>query len=671
MTRFRPPSWLLFVGVGLVGFAVFLPSLSCGFVNWDDDRNFLNNPDFRGLAWTNIRWMFSAFLMGHYQPLSWLTLGLDYTVWGMNPQGYHLTNIVLHAVNTALLGAVVARLGAIGGVKRAGWLGAGVALAWAIHPLRVEAVTWITQRREVLCAAFTLLTLLMHLRGARWWSIALLSGVAMLCKATAVVLPVMLVLIDVWREGVVARLGTGHEGRRAWRLLGRIVVRHGVVVAMAGVCSVVAVIAQRSSGALAPVESLGIVPRLMSYFYSVGFYTLKSVWPSNLCALYEIKLETVEGQLRPVRGVVLLDAGLVAAAVVSLLSGGWLLRRREPRLLLFTVALLAMIAPVGGLGQAGPQLVADRYAYQPGWVLTLGAALLLAGLARRAAPGRSTALAASLSVAIAAALGVFCVRQQGFWRNTSALWDRVLAIDPECGYGHFNLAMQAISQSPPNDLVAEPHLREAIRVQPWNPEPRAALGALHERAGKIAEAEEDYRGALKVAASHKPSLFPLAVIVFNKGKHEEALGLLSRLANTDPENPESYRALGRALAADNKGYSASGVFRDGVKKSPGSMVLWRELAWLLATNPDNAVRNGVSAVEAADKAMALVPTGTVDPTVIVAAGAAYAEAERFEDGVRIIRGAQAKCDEGTRATLGKLIELLEKREKVRAAAVFP
>src|SRR6185369_14313609 len=143
--------------------ACFLPSLGSDFVLWDDDMNFTDNPSYRGLSPSHLRWMFTTFHGGHYQPLSWVTLGLDYTLWGMNPLGYHLTNLLLHAANALLVYRLIAVL--VPGV------GAGAAvvgaLSFAIHPLRVESVAWATERRDVLSGLFFLLTVLAYVRFVR------------------------------------------------------------------------------------------------------------------------------------------------------------------------------------------------------------------------------------------------------------------------------------------------------------------------------------------------------------------------------------------------------------------------------------------------------------------------------------------------------------------------
>src|SRR5436189_5366354 len=203
--------WLVPVLIALVTFAAFLPTLQNQFVNWDDDDNFLGNPHYRGLAWTNLRWMWTTHL-GHYIPLTWMTLGLDYLLWGMNPLGYHLTSLLLHAANAVVFFFIVRRiltlaLPAPSERGHALTASAGVAaLVFAIHPLRVESVAWVTERRDVLSGLFYLLTILMYLRACErgerrrgWYWLSVAAFVcALLSKSMVVNLPVVLLILDVY-----------------------------------------------------------------------------------------------------------------------------------------------------------------------------------------------------------------------------------------------------------------------------------------------------------------------------------------------------------------------------------------------------------------------------------------------------------------------------------------
>jgi len=219
--------------VALITFVVFSPALRNGFVNWDDLETLVENENFRGLSLSHLRWMFTTFHLGHYQPLSWLTFSLDYLLWGMNAFGYHLTNILFHSANAVLFYFLTLRLLAVAAPTSKITLlklGAGFsALLFAIHPLRVESVAWATERRDVLSAFFLLLTVLCYLKaassemnhkGARPWMImsTALYVLSLLAKATGMTLPLVLLLLDVYPLGRLggARRWFGVDARRVW-----------------------------------------------------------------------------------------------------------------------------------------------------------------------------------------------------------------------------------------------------------------------------------------------------------------------------------------------------------------------------------------------------------------------------------------------------------------------
>src|SRR5262249_49731176 len=200
----RARTWLIAGGVALVTAAVFLPSLENGFVDLDDEYNLLENSMYRGFAPAQLRWMFTSFHLGPWQPLSWLSLAADHAFWGLDPHGYHLTNLVLHAASAALLFVLARRLllrAGLSDVAAEGGAALG-ALLWALHPLRVESVAWATERRDVLSGFSFLLALLAYTlppeRAGRLPAALAAAALALLAKASTMVLPVVLVALDVY-----------------------------------------------------------------------------------------------------------------------------------------------------------------------------------------------------------------------------------------------------------------------------------------------------------------------------------------------------------------------------------------------------------------------------------------------------------------------------------------
>ncbi len=411
----RVARWAVPLALAVVTAVVFAPALRADFVSWDDPINFLENPYYRGLGWRQLRWMVTTNLMGHWIPLTWLTLGVDFTLWGMNPFGYHLTNLLLHTASAVLFYFVSRRLlGLATPAASAGVLilGAAVsALVFAVHPLRVESVAWITERRDVLSGLFFLAAILTYLRSAgtgdrvepRWrtWSLLLFAG-GLLSKASVMTLPAVLVLLDVYPL---------RRGAFTWR---RLVVEKAGYWALALAGAVGALVALRLSGmGTTSYTAYGPEARLAMTAYSFWFYPSTWVWPLRLSPMYELPVRIALFSPRfllPLLGLV---------AVTTLLV---LLRKRWPGGLAAWVYSALMILPISGVVHAGSQLAHDRYSYLSG----LGYALLVGGgiawVLRAAANRRVSRPVAAATLASTAlvvlALGVGTWQQIRVWRDS-------------------------------------------------------------------------------------------------------------------------------------------------------------------------------------------------------------------------------------------------------------
>src|SRR5262245_43475173 len=283
--------------VALITFVVFSPALRNGFVNWDDFETIVENQNFRGFTWTHLRWMFTTFHMGHYQPLSWVTFGLDYWLWGMKPFGYHLTNILLHTANAVLFYFLSLRLleiaAPISSVVVRNLAAGFSAFVFAVHPLRVESVVWATERRDVLSGFFLLLTVLSYLKAVslevdkRSWQrwIAATVGLyffSLLSKASGMTLPFIRLALSVYplrrfRGGPCH--GFGAAARHVWFAK----VPFLIAATAAGA---IAITAQEKAGALCNSESHDFSYRVAQGLYRITFYMLKTLLPTGLAPLY-------------------------------------------------------------------------------------------------------------------------------------------------------------------------------------------------------------------------------------------------------------------------------------------------------------------------------------------------------------------------------------------------
>jgi len=414
-TRARWSAWAVPAIVALITFAAFLPALRAGFVTWDDNRNFLENPAYRGLGWPQIRWMWTSFHLGHYVPLTWMTLGLDYELWGMNPVGYHLQNLLLHCANAVLVYVLARRVMTLSGLDgEPGQLDAAAGLAallFAVHPLRVESVAWVTERRDMLSLLFCLVSVLCYCRSVipnerqrRWYILSLVTfAMALLSKATSISLPAVLLVLNVYP---LKRVGVHGSNGRSARAVFLELVPFAVLSVATAVLSIVA---------LSPPPQLSFGGKLAVSAFSLTFYIWKSFAPSGLAPLYEMPKVVDPFATRYV----------VSYAVVVLTSAAaWGVRRRFPGATTAWVVFLVVLLPMLGAVQNGPQIAADRYTYHAAPAL----AILAAGAAaqwRRVPLG----LRWSLPVAILALLFGLTWRQTEIWHDSERLWSRVLAVD--------------------------------------------------------------------------------------------------------------------------------------------------------------------------------------------------------------------------------------------------
>src|SRR5438128_2120317 len=539
-------------------FAAFLPALQNQFVSWDDAENFLDNPHYRGLGWTHLRWMWTTHL-GHYIPLTWMTLGLDYLLWGMNPVGYHLTNLLLHAANAVVFFFVVRRLltRALPGPSERGHalaVSAGfAALVFAIHPLRVESVAWVTERRDVLSGLFYLSAILMYLRacegeerGRRWYSLAVATFVlALLSKSMVVNLPIVLLILDVYP---LRRLG----GAIGWwsEPARRVYVEKIPFVLLAAAASAIAVMAQSSVHAAASLAQLSLPGRLVVSAYGLGFYLWKMVVPVNLSPLYELP-RTMD----PVAPPFILSYALVLAITAIVLA----LRRPVPGLLAAWLAYVVVLSPVLGILQSGPQIAADRYTYLAGlgWASLAGAGLLSTW--RRWPPFVLTGLA----VVLLSGLGTLTWNQVEVWHDSEKLWTHALAIDPKTSMAQFGLGRVLADQGKPAEAIE--HYLLAVQMRANSADAHNNWGVVLGQQGRLADAVEHFQQALRLkpdfAEAHNNWGFALA----QQGKRAEAIEHYRHALRLNPDNALAQSNLLNAIQRRDMGKEDSAQSRKGEK----------------------------------------------------------------------------------------------------------
>src|SRR5437016_1709904 len=561
--------WLAPLLVALFTLAAFLPALQNQFVNWDDKDNFLDNPHYRGLGWTHLRWMWTTHL-GHYIPLTWMTLGLDYLLWGMNPVGYHLTNLLLHAANAVVFFFVVRRLlaRALPSPSEHGYalaVSAGVAaLVFAIHPLRVESVAWVTERRDVLSGLFYLVAILLYLRacerGARgrgwyWLSVAVF-GCALLSKSMVVNLPIVLLILDVYP---LRRLG-GFVGW--WSAPARrVYVEKIPFVLLAAAASAVALMAQLSHNTMVSVVQLSALGRLALSVYGLSFYLWKTVAPVNLSPLYELP-PTVNPWAPPF----LLSYGLVVAITALVLA----LRRPLPGLLAAWVAYVVVLLPVLGIFQSGPQITADRYTYLAGlgWAILAGAGLLSCWRSSRRSKTGTPAnwLLAGIAFCVVVGLGVLTWNQVQVWHDSEKLWSHAAGIDPRSPVGQYSWGLALAQEGKLTEAIE--HYTTALRIKPDYADAHINLGIALAQQGKLAEASEHYQQALHSKPDSADAHTNWGLALTQQGKPAEASDHYRQALQIKPDYAEAHIIWGTALADRGRLAEASEHYRQALQIQP-------------------------------------------------------------------------------------------------------
>lgn len=503
--------------------ASFAPALENDFV-WDDHLNFSENPHFRGLSWRHLSWMFTTFHMGPYQPLSWVTLALDHELWGMDPFGYHLANLLLHAATTVLfywLTLRLLRLGQVAGESAALYLAAAAAaLFFAIHPLRVESVVWVSERRDVLSGFFYIGTLLAYLdmqaspptsrRRRTWHLVSVLCLVlSLLSKAWGMTLPLVLLALDLFPL---------RRDASTWQRRKELVLEKVPYIAAAAIAAGLALFGQYKGAEMAALGEHGPVARLAQAAYGLCFYLSKTVFPVRLSPLY-----VLERNFDPTAAIYVICGLMVLTITVVSVMG----RRRWPWLLVSWFCYAVIVAPVIGIAQTGPQIAADRYTYLSclPWAVLVGAALHRLG--------RDHArLAVVAAVCVLATLGILTARQAQVWRNSFTLWTHALELNPNNVVAYMNRGTAreaagdldgaladyeaAIQRSPD---YADPYFGRGnvrrvrgdldgaladyeamIRLRPHDPMGYANRGALRHVKEDLVGAAEDYRRTLELAA---------------------------------------------------------------------------------------------------------------------------------------------------------------------------
>ncbi len=562
--------------------AVYADVRTHDYVNLDDDVYVLQNPWIRaGLSWDTARWAFTTVHEAYWIPLTWLSLALDVRLFGVTAGPHLLENVLLHAVDSTLLYAVL--VGTTGAVGRSAF----VAALFALHPLHVESVAWVSQRKDVLSTLFWMLTTLAYVRYARRPSVAryLLVvppfALGLIAKPMLVTLPVTLLLLDVWPLARLARgdrtdrlargdrtdrPGPGDRTDRGARAggLAWLVAEKVPLLALSLAASAVTIWTQHGAGAVSALAIRGLGDRIATTLVNYGLYLGKLVWPAGLAVFYPL----TPG-----------DAGLAAmAALLLLLVSGLAVAsfRTEPAILIGWLWYLVTLVPVIGLVQVGGQQVADRYSYIPSIGVFLMAAWGVPRLWRRWMGEADARPLAVPAVAVLAVAAILTYRQVPYWRDSIALFERAVAVTERNFLAHNNLG-EALARAGRGAEAAE-HYAEAVSIHPGYAPARNNHGIVFAEQGRYAEAEQEFRAALSRDPNMALAESNLATARARQGDYEDAVAHYRRALTLAPTSPVIHEGLGDSLALLGRLDEAIASYREAIRWAPNVASAHRSLA---------------------------------------------------------------------------------------------
>ena len=573
---------------------VYAQVRSHSFVSYDDPLYIQNPAVMRGLSLQSLWWALTSGLTPYWHPLTWLTHMLDYQLWGANAGAHLFVNALMHAASAVLLFAVLQRMsGAL-------WPSAFVAAVFALHPLRVESVAWVAERKDVLSTLFWVLTMwayALYAERPTWRRYAVLAvtyALGLMAKPMLVTLPLALLLLDVWPLRRV-RLEAGQRDVALRLFLEKV-----PLLGLAAISSAITIVNQRAAGALSPVEFLSLGQRVSNALVSYVSYLGMLVWPVDLAVLYPHRVTLPVWEIGAAVAVLLLVSALAL----------WM-SRRFPYVLVGWLWYVGTLVPVIGLMQAGEQALADRFTYVPMigilMIIAWGVPDLLAQWKQR-----QTALAAAACAAVIACTALSWVQLQ-YWKDSETLYRRALAVTtrnaamynnlgllmmergnlpeaetqfrsalevrPTHAKAHTNLAL--ILSRKGDAAGAAQHSRQAVQLAPLLPEVRSNLGQVLQSQGDLTGAEAEYREALRLSPNNGELQYNLGVLFMAQRRFDDAIGAFQQALRLAPNLVEARNNLAAALTQAGRLQEARAQFEEVVRVRPTYAEAHYNLALLL------------------------------------------------------------------------------------------
>ncbi len=630
--------------LALVTLLVYLPVGGYGFSGYDDPDYITENHMVQaGLTWAGIKWAFTTFHASNWHPLTWISHMVDCACFGDDPGAQHLVNVVIHALNAVLVLLVLRKM------TRAVWASMLVAALFALHPLHVESVAWLAERKDVLSTAFVLFTLwtyclYVEAKGRRpdepgnfrpavyYISALFLFALGLMSKPMLVTLPCVLLLLDYWPLG---RWSSAHAGAKR-----ALVIEKLPFFALSIASCAITVLSQRAE-AVVSLEAFPLGARLSNVLVSYVRYLGKTVWPAHLAVLYPLR----PGWPWPA----------VAGSAILLLGISWWcwkLRPRRQHLLVGWAWFLGTLVPVIGLVQVGVQALGDRYTYIPLIGIFIGAvfeARFWVGAWRLGPLWPALAVGVMLLACV-----TVTERQLPHWRNRLALFSHMIAVTGGNATAHVQLGIAFEEAGLPEKALSE--YEQAVRLQPDMPEAHLNIGNVLKALGKPEAAIAQYEQALRLKDG-PAARQNLGIIFAEQGRGEEALRQFTEAARLAPGDPLPRYHIGYLLCQEGRSAEGAGHLREALRLDPNHVPSLLALARLLASDPNPQVRNGPEALRAAMRADALLGAQS---EVLDILAMALAECGRFPDALKAVQQAIERSQ-----SAGRTNSIPEMRERLR------
>jgi protein O-mannosyl-transferase len=666
----------------------FGQTLAHQFVNYDDETYVYENPRVAaGLSLQNAVWAFTHIVCYNWHPLTVLSHMFDCQLYGLNPGGHHFTNVLLHTIAVILLFLVLRQMtGAL-------WRSAFVAALFAIHPLHVESVAWVAERKDVLSAVLFMLTLGAYTRYVRTLSLTsylivlLLFALGLTAKPMLVTLPFVLLLLDYWPLNRFAQesLAKSNDRRGTQRRanVGRIFLEKIPLLLLSAGSCLVTVVAQHHF--IDPIDKLSLIERLGNAAVATMVYVRQMVLPIGLSVFYP----------HPRHSLSITHMAVAVLLLIAISAAAFVLRRKHAYFLTGWCWFLGMLVPVIGIVQVGVQAHADRYTYLP----QIGLYILVTWLVADMSISRQNrGIVLGPVMAFVVLILMWCAwKQTTYWRDSRALWMHALEVNPEndsahnalsdvafresrldeavfhagkalkirpdsadahsnlgvalSGTGrreeariqfqkvidtspnrprvHYNLGTLLLDDGRLDDAIAE--FEKELKIQPDFLDAHNNLGIVLTRKGELDDALAHFQKALEMDSGRPKVHYNVATVLLQTGQRDQAIAHLKKELQINPASAEAHNDLGIAWSQEGRIDQAISEWQKTLELQPNNLNAHYNLAWIFATFPDDAIRNGTKAVSLAESALHL--SGERDPRIYRLLAAAYAENGQFDEAI--------------------------------------